>query len=109
MICKERLRYSNLNYGHLLFIRLLIAVFGSLQATVSCCSDPAYLHCSHLIFAIVVSAAVLWLHLATSSDHIFLFIVNLIVNFFTIEGVLYVLLLIAIILFDTLNTAQLTR
>ena len=88
---------------------MLIAVFGSLQATVSCRSDPAYLNCSHLIFAIVVSTAVLRLHLTASSDHIFLFIVNLIVNFFTIEGVLYVLLLIAIILFDTLNTAQLTR
>jgi hypothetical protein len=88
---------------------LLIAVFGSLQATVSCCSDPADLHCSHLIFAIVVSTAVLRLHFAASSDHIFLFIVNLIVNFFTIEGVFYVLLLIAVILFDTLNTAQLTR
>ena len=78
---------------------MLIAVFGSLQATVSCCSDPAYLHCSHLILAIVVFTAVIWFHLATSSDHIFLFIVNLIVNFFTIEGVLYVLLLVAIILF----------
>jgi len=110
VICKERLRYSNLNYGHLLFIRLLIAVFGSLQATVSCCSDPAYLHCSHLIFAIVVSTAVLWLHLAASSDHIFLFIVNLIVNFFSIESIINVLLLvISVIFIDTLHTILLTR
>ena len=110
MICNESLRYSNLNYGHLLFIRLLIAVLGSLKATVSCCGDSVYLHGSHLVLTFIVCTTVIWLHLATGSDHIFLFIVNLIVNFFSIESVINVLLLVvALILIDTLHTILLTR
>ena len=110
MICKQSLRYSNLNYWHLLFIRLLIAFFGSLKATVACCSNSIHLNCGDFVLSLFVSTTVIRLHLAACTDDIFLFIVNLIVNFFSIEGVIDVLLLVAlVVLINTLHTTILPR
>jgi hypothetical protein len=68
------------------------------------------LHSSDLVLAFIVCTTIIWLHLATGSDHVFLFIVNLIVNFFTIESIINVLLLvIGLIFIDTLHTILLTR
>jgi hypothetical protein len=84
---------------------LLIAVLGSLEATVAGRSHSIHLNGGYLVLTVLVCGAVIRLHLATSAYNIFLFIVNLIVNFFSIEGVIDVLLLIAlVVLIDTLKS-----